>query len=551
MTLTETEIDIDTRRLQDETRLAKSKVKALTNFALSRNRLLQLLDDQALPGRIDVKSACQNLECCLETSMEVLDRVSEFCIENKQIDEAIEIVRKMDALLADYTSAYDAAQRYSKSHDTGHNDLNGIAEVADVRASEQQCQESTLDGISRSKPEARGASAIEQDLWKQLKRIEIPVFTGDKRKYESWKAAFLACVDRAPATGEFKMLQLKQCLVGEALSAIEHLGHSAVAYDAAKERLERKFGGKRRQISIYYEDIDQFKQVRPNHSKDLEQYADLLELLVIQLREAGQHGELVNGSLYCKLQQKLPECMLTRYHRWIFESGTEESVAALKSWVFQESEFLTMASETTHGLRGNIENINVTEPTQEPTWNDQRTFFGEIVSIDSKENISCDVCGDNHTILNCSKFERMSVPVRWETAKRLNLCYRCLDKGHIGKSCERSRACRLGGCRKLHNKLLHTNYKRQTKEEPIARRQSQDRMFNSNNNNTYSSKPDVGSRDAESQSTNRKSSVMEGKLEGHRSDKAERGGRTCRMEHHAVDRIGTEISLIPMEGNHT
>ena len=472
MTLTETEIDIDidTRRLRDKTRLAKSKVKALTNFALSRNRLLQLLDDQALPRRIDVKSACQNLECCLETSMEVLDRVSEFCIENKQMDEAIEIVRKMDILLADYTSAYDAAQRYSKSHNTGHNDSNGIAEVADVRAREQQCQESKVDGISRSNPETRGASAIEQDLWKQLKRIEIPVFTGDKRKYESWKAAFLACVDRAPATGEFKMLQLKQCLAGEALSAIEHLGHSAAAYDAAKERLERKFGGKRRQISIYYEDIDQFKQVRPNHSKDLEQYADLLELLVIQLEGAGQHGELVNGSLYCKLQQKLPECMLARYHRWIFESGTKESVGALKTWVFQESEFLTMASETTHGLRGKIKNTNVTESTQEPTWNDQRTFFGKIVSIVSKENISCDVCGDNHTILNCSKFEKMSVPVRWETAKRLNLCYHCLDKGHRGKSCERSRVCGRGGCQKLHNKLLHTNYKRQTKENPIARR---------------------------------------------------------------------------------
>ena len=198
-------------------------------------------------------------------------------------------------------------------------------------------------------------------------------------------------MDRAPATGEFKMLQLQQCLAGEALSAIEHLGHSAAAYDAAKERLERKFGGKRRQISIYYEDIDKFKQVRPNHSKDLEQFADLLELLVIQLKGAGQHSELVNGSLYCKLQQKLPECMLARYHRWIFESGTAESVTALKTWVFQESEFLTMASETTHGLRGKIEDIIVTEPTQEPTWNGQKTFFGELVSIDSKENISCDV----------------------------------------------------------------------------------------------------------------------------------------------------------------
>ena len=93
---------------------------------------------------------------------------------------------------------------------------------------------------------------------------------------------FLACVDRAPATDEFKLLQLKQCLAGEALSAIEHLGHSAAAYGAAKDRLERKFGGKRLQIASYsYEDIEKFSIV--NHSKDLEKFADLLELLAIKL----------------------------------------------------------------------------------------------------------------------------------------------------------------------------------------------------------------------------------------------------------------------------
>ena len=55
----------------------------------------------------------------------------------------------------------------------------------------------------------------------------------------------MACVDQAPATEEYKLLQLKQCLAGEALRAIEGLGHSAAAaaYQAAKERLGRKFGG--------------------------------------------------------------------------------------------------------------------------------------------------------------------------------------------------------------------------------------------------------------------------------------------------------------------
>ena len=51
-----------------------------------------------------------------------------------------------------------------------------------------------------------GVPSIGEDLWRQLKRIQLPVFSGDKRVYRNWKAAFMACVDTAPATGEYKLL---------------------------------------------------------------------------------------------------------------------------------------------------------------------------------------------------------------------------------------------------------------------------------------------------------------------------------------------------------
>ena len=88
-------------------------------------------------------------------------------------------------------------------------------------------------------------------MWRQLKRIQIPVFPGDKRNYQSWKAAFLACIDSAPATREYKLLQLRQYLSGVALKVKENLGHSSTAYQAAKKRLEWKYGERRRQIAIY------------------------------------------------------------------------------------------------------------------------------------------------------------------------------------------------------------------------------------------------------------------------------------------------------------
>ena len=88
-----------------------------------------------------------------------------------------------------------------------------------------------------------------KDMWKQLARVSISIFSGDKRSCGSGKATFMACVDKAPATAEYKLLHLKKYLSGEALAAVESLGHSAAVYEAAKSRLESKFGGQRRQTS--------------------------------------------------------------------------------------------------------------------------------------------------------------------------------------------------------------------------------------------------------------------------------------------------------------
>ena len=296
------------------------------------------------------------------------------------------------------------------------------------------------------------APSIGQDLWRQLKRVQIPVFTGDKRQYQSWKAAFLACIDSAPATGEYKLLQLRQYLSGEALKVIDRLGHFAAAYEAAEDRLERKFGGKRRQIALYLEELEQFRQIRPGNARDIEEFADLLDIAMINLQEAGQHYELGNGSLYTKLQRKIPQAMLACYHRWIFENHKEESVIALRTWILQEAEFQTIAAETTRGLTGKFAE---TSTRHAPRYGNQRTFFGETRDARKSQNIPCLECGKQHGIWNCTEFIKRSVADRWNAAKRLHLCYRCLAQGHQGKACPRSRPCGQDGCIDLHHRLLH------------------------------------------------------------------------------------------------
>ena len=97
---------------------------------------------------------------------------------------------------------------------------------------------------------------------------------------------------------EYKLLQLRQYIYGEALKAIHSLGHSVTAIKSAQDRLDRKYGEKRRQIALY---LEEFPLIGHGHRKVKEEFADLLDIAMINLQEAKQHHELGVGSLYTKM----------------------------------------------------------------------------------------------------------------------------------------------------------------------------------------------------------------------------------------------------------
>ena len=294
---------------------------------------------------------------------------------------------------------------------------------------------------------------IGYDMWTQLQPVQIPIFSGDKRSYPSWKAAFMACVDSAPITQEYKMLQLRQYVSEEALIAIENLGYSPAAYEAAKDRLERKYGGKRRQKVGFMEDLEKFQPILPGNAEELERFADLLDITTINLRELGEHQDLGDGYLYIQLQRKFPQSLLARYHRWLFENNMTESVVALQTWVLQESHFQTIASETINGLTGHTSNTHLTQLT--PNIVGKRTFFIRTEASATQQIQPCQACKEQHRIWQCKVFTQKDVSERWNVAKRFQLCYRCLAEGHHGKSCPRPRRCGKNGCHKVHHRLLH------------------------------------------------------------------------------------------------
>lgn len=304
---------------------------------------------------------------------------------------------------------------------------------------------------------SRNPPNLGHDMWKTLKRVTIPTFTGDKRQYMSWKAAYIACIHNAPATPEYKLLQLRQYLAGEALASIENLGHSAHAYDAAMATLERKYGGARRQIAILMEEIENFRPVRHNHvAQDIQKFADVLTVCVVNLQDADMNDELKNGSFYMKVQSKLPANILSQYNRWVFENTKTESVLTLLQFVNQEAEFCVAASETVYGVTPNSSRIK--------TERDSRHFDDQKYRHTNREHrtnftntFTCKVCNGSHGVWQCEQYKSLPIASRWDKAKTLKLCFRCLGDGHRGGNCRRSRQCGINGCNKTHNRLLHNN----------------------------------------------------------------------------------------------
>lgn len=63
------------------------------------------------------------------------------------------------------------------------------------------------------------------------------------------------------------MLRLESCLLGEAAEAIKGLEFSETAYNAAKARLERKYGGDQRKVQSQLDELRKMNSKMKMNSK--------------------------------------------------------------------------------------------------------------------------------------------------------------------------------------------------------------------------------------------------------------------------------------------
>ena len=297
----------------------------------------------------------------------------------------------------------------------------------------------------------------------------MPDFDGDYKAFPGWWAAFTASVDKDRSPVNIKLLRLREVLKGEAGKILDALEHSPSAYYTAMERLEKKYGGDRRQITLRLQEVNKMKNLNEDNAVEVEQFAEMITALTSNMKTGRQRAELGDGTLYMTLQQKMSEKMITRFNRWLVAEDREESVIALRDFVETEAEHMVKAMELKTGV-GKGRSKRQTEAKTHTGVAENKENKGKKKNVykgKKKFQPKCRLCDGDHGLWACPDFEALDIDSKWDKAKEVGVCYRCLNINHTGNNCTMAKTCNIDGCQWKHHRLLHNPRATTRKREPV------------------------------------------------------------------------------------
>ena len=193
-------------------KLKKDKRSLKLSLTKYLNELAVELSLEA-PKKEKITERLQDIEKRRDELLELLDNLQALYKEKSETTNAALIEEETDGIVDRVDSETSGARLFLAKGGAKTSDENFNAKIKSGKL------ESTC---------AKDGHVVDPN--KQLERIQIPKFSGDKMKYSTWWVAFSSCVDETSLSPQFKMLRLESCLEGEAAEMVRGLGYSSEAY---------------------------------------------------------------------------------------------------------------------------------------------------------------------------------------------------------------------------------------------------------------------------------------------------------------------------------
>ena len=285
----------------------------------------------------------------------------------------------------------------------------------------------------------------------QAPAAKIPTFNGDAVQYHRFIMCFTNSVEAKLHDNAARLNRLVQYCSGKALAIVS--GCLAMdpdqGYPTAKRLLRERFGTPVRVASAWVSHIMAQDKVKADDGQGLQAFADTLRMGYHTLEAVGALAELAPQQILASIIGKLPEFLQRRWRREVVHiQGRQGRMISYSDVV----KFTEGAAEEM-----NLPGYVTSKAAANPGGNrrDDRRDRGGIKSfaVETDSSDVCVVCGEDHRVGRCEKFQSKSVGERRALARQYELCYNCLGVRHKQRDCKSKFKCRT--CGKAHHTLLH------------------------------------------------------------------------------------------------
>jgi len=469
-------------------RLFRSKRTSLKrSFTITQNKLVAILD-QSSQSDTDMELVTEylsNLQKILIDLRQNQDGVLANCPTEEEDREStflddpesdfLDNKKKVKELLASRKKPKTLAPLARKPITAGHSSHFEEFKTAedDIIIDDTYRPEEEEDEEDRVSLFRAGKKRTESNLSKEDKQMyallsmnykaknDVPKFTGEKvSKYPSWRQTWDtadAKLERMGKTPSEKLIELKQCLGGEAKELIDDL----------PDAIDDNYPGALKLLDDYYHDnaltaktaIDRLLDMpaMTNDPKSMSQVYVALTNIDQVLKG------LTISSAQCKtlMFTALAERKLNAFTKkaWVRKcEAKEDKTTPLGTSATEQDLFGTIRSEIKLARKmsnGPKEEKKKEEKKKPETSTLPASFTANKGEKDkSNQDSNCPFCKKtDHPAWKCMEFKSRSVDERWKLVNQARVCKLCFGT-HKTDKCK-LKPCKIDSCGKMHNHFLH------------------------------------------------------------------------------------------------
>ncbi|XP_033118517.1 uncharacterized protein LOC117118123, partial [Anneissia japonica] len=295
-----------------------------------------------------------------------------------------------------------------------------------------QAVSSSSSGVAEMKPTLK------------LKRMELPVFDGDVKKYSRFKEDFTRFVQ--PSTHPDQLaFALRQALSRDPLRII---GPVEDEYEKMWLRLDERYGCERKLVEAIIKEVENKKEVREGDGKKLIEFIDVVESSYRALVKIKQKSEMSNMKVLGEIERKLPD---TVFQRWVRDRiKTEDKMAEKEDVIVMLIEFLKTERKR---VEYTMETMRSNNSSRQQIPKSSAVLAADVQRVPQQLCLIHD--GARHNTEECKSYMALKIEDRVSILKDKRACFCCLKTGHIVARCWKKRPCGKNGCTRVHHPSIH------------------------------------------------------------------------------------------------